>query len=100
MFYFSVFKEDSAAGFAIFKFSQSALAAAGFFYSQYLDLPYQLLLLAILAVSGTATFVIVELRNRKERPQGQPVPTEDNSCGIVASPNPTTSSDDYSPVRT
>ena len=42
--------------FAIFKFSQSALAAAAFFYSNQLELPYQLLLLVILCGKGLILF--------------------------------------------
>ena len=38
------FKENSAAGFAIFKFMQSLSCAIAFFYSPYLSLPWQLLI--------------------------------------------------------
>jgi len=98
----SVFKDDSAAGFAIFKFAQSGLSAAAFFYSTEIELPYQLLILVILNVLGTITFCTVELKTRKDQ---QPVPLgaetpatyiEDNSCGIIASNSNTF--DDQTPV--
>ena len=105
----SVFKDDSAAGFAIFKFSQSALAAAAFFYSNQLELPYQLLLLVILCVCGTFTFCYVELQTRRnqiplplsnnEAFDGTETPAtmvEDNSCGIIATNH--SNSDDKVPV--
>lgn len=41
----SAFKDESASAFAIFKFFQSAFAAAAFFYSNQIDLPYQLIVL-------------------------------------------------------
>ena len=60
----SVFKADSAAGFAILQFTKSAFSATAFFYSKELKLPYQLLILAVLCVLSTITFSIVELRTR------------------------------------
>lgn len=98
----SVFKDDSAAGFAIFKFAQSAMAAAAFFYSNQIELPYQLLILVVLCVLGTATFCIVELQTRKNQqllPLGTETPAtliEDNSCGIIATNS--SNSDDQAPV--
>lgn len=98
----SVFKDDSAAGFAIFKFAQSALAAAAFFYSNVIELPYQLLILVILCVLGTITFCTVELqvrRNQLPLPLGTETPAtmiEDNSCGIIATND--SNSDDQVPV--
>lgn len=90
----SVYKDDSAAGFAIFKFAQSAFAAAAFFYSNEIDLTWQLLFLAILCVLGTSTFCFVELKVRsRERnpylvggdsPEQNTTAEVDNSCGIVA----------------
>ena len=88
----SVFKDDSAAGFAIFKFAQSAFAAAAFFYSKEVTLPWQLLFLAILCVSGTGTFCYVELQVRRSdrnqpylvsSPQNTSNEEQDNTCGIA-----------------
>lgn len=58
-----MYHEDSASAFALFKFSQSIAAAAGFFYSSHLTLPYQLLILAVFCAIGTITFTVVEQRN-------------------------------------
>ncbi|XP_013879281.1 UNC93-like protein MFSD11 [Austrofundulus limnaeus] len=55
-----VYAEQSAAAFAIFKFIQSVCAAVAFFYSGYLLLMWQLLLLVILGFIGTLCFFIVE----------------------------------------
>ena len=62
----SVFKTDSAAGFAIFQFTKSAFSATAFFYSKELELPYQLLILVVLCVMSTISFCIVELKTRNE----------------------------------
>ena len=91
----SVYKDDSAAGFAIFKFAQSAFAAAAFFYSNVIELTWQLLFLGVLCVLGTCTFCYVELKVRsRERnpylvgsgssPEQNTTAEVDNSCGIVA----------------
>uniref|UniRef100_A0A2L2Y784 UNC93-like protein MFSD11 n=1 Tax=Parasteatoda tepidariorum TaxID=114398 RepID=A0A2L2Y784_PARTP len=56
----SVYSEDSAPAFALFKFFQSIAAAIAFFYSTKLILPFQLLILIIFAVMGTFTFWYVE----------------------------------------
>ena len=102
-FFCSVFKDESAAGFAIYKFFQSAFAAAAFFYSNVIDLPYQLIALGVLAVLGTICFCTVELRTRSRGSYDNAAdlisgstptnPDEDNSCGIVSSPVTTTSDD-------
>ncbi|XP_037545069.1 UNC93-like protein MFSD11 [Nematolebias whitei] len=55
-----VYAEQSVAAFAIFKFIQSVSAAVAFFYSGYLLLMWQLLLLVILGFAGTLCFFIVE----------------------------------------
>ncbi|KAK2833228.1 hypothetical protein Q5P01_017117 [Channa striata] len=55
-----VFAEQSTPAFAIFKFIQSVFAAAAFFYSGYLMLTWQLLLLVILGFTGTLCFFVVE----------------------------------------
>ncbi|XP_014868368.1 PREDICTED: UNC93-like protein MFSD11 [Poecilia mexicana] len=55
-----VYAEQSTPAFAIFKFIQSVSAAAAFFYSGYLLLTWQLLLLVILGFAGTLCFFVVE----------------------------------------
>ncbi|XP_071961166.1 UNC93-like protein MFSD11 [Antedon mediterranea] len=55
-----MFPEDSAPAFALFKFTQSLAAAAGFFYSNHLQLEWQLLILVISGTLGTITFFMVE----------------------------------------
>ncbi len=82
----SIFKDESAAAFAIFKFSQSGFAAGGFFYSNQIELPYQLIILLTFCICGTVTFCIVELRTRRSQAyvSGAQDNVEDNSCGIVA----------------
>jgi MFS family permease len=85
----SLFRDNSAQAFAIFKFFQSALAAGAFFYSSHLELSYQLLFLAIFCVLGTITFCIVERKVKRARGSNPPAsPTrehlEDNSCALAA----------------
>uniref|UniRef100_A0A1A8KX14 Major facilitator superfamily domain containing 11 n=1 Tax=Nothobranchius kuhntae TaxID=321403 RepID=A0A1A8KX14_NOTKU len=55
-----VYVEQSTPAFAIFKFIQSVSAAVAFFYSGYLLLMWQLLLLVILGFTGTLCFFVVE----------------------------------------
>ncbi|KAK5855883.1 hypothetical protein PBY51_007519 [Eleginops maclovinus] len=55
-----VYAEQSAPAFAIFKFIQSVFAAVAFFYSGYLLLKWQLLLMVILGFTGTLCFFVVE----------------------------------------
>ena len=93
----SVFKDDSAAAFAIFKFSQSCLAAVAFFYSNHLELPYQLLILVIFCICGTATFCYVELSTRRLQSYNGPEEV-DNSCGIAANTASTSDNDGSSPT--
>ena len=56
----SLFPDASAPAFALFKFTQSAAAAASFFYSSVFTLNIQLGLLVVFCVIGTLTFFIVE----------------------------------------
>ncbi|XP_043946426.1 UNC93-like protein MFSD11 [Protopterus annectens] len=56
----SLFSESSAPAFAIFKFVQSICAAVAFFYSNYLLLEWQLLILVIFGFFGTISFFFVE----------------------------------------
>lgn len=85
----TVYKDDSAPAFALFKFVQSSSAAIYFFYAGHLMLQWQLLILLIVCVLGTVAFCMVEFKTRKEMAavsQREPSPTteatEDNSCAI------------------
>ncbi|KAJ7989404.1 hypothetical protein DPEC_G00304200 [Dallia pectoralis] len=55
-----MFREDSAPAFAVFKFVQSITAALAFFYSNYLLLHWQLLILVIVGFLGTLSFFVAE----------------------------------------
>ncbi|XP_041825387.1 UNC93-like protein MFSD11 [Melanotaenia boesemani] len=55
-----VYAEQSTPAFAIFKFIQSVSAAVAFFYSGYLLLMWQLLLMVIFGFTGTLCFFVVE----------------------------------------
>ncbi|XP_044037169.1 UNC93-like protein MFSD11 [Siniperca chuatsi] len=55
-----IYAEQSTPAFAIFKFIQSVFAAVAFFYSGYLLLMWQLLLMVILGFTGTLCFFVVE----------------------------------------
>ncbi|KAM6913771.1 UNC93-like protein MFSD11 isoform 2-T2 [Lycodopsis pacificus] len=55
-----VYAEHSTPAFAIFKFIQSVFAAVAFFYSGYLLLKWQLLLMVVLGFTGTLCFFTVE----------------------------------------
>ncbi|CAL8303169.1 unnamed protein product [Merluccius merluccius] len=55
-----VYAEQSTPAFAIFKFIQSIFAALAFFYSGYLLLRWQLLLMVVLGFTGTLCFFLVE----------------------------------------
>ncbi|XP_078692786.1 UNC93-like protein MFSD11 [Branchiostoma floridae x Branchiostoma belcheri] len=67
----SLFSEDSAASaFALFFFTQSLTAAAGFFYSTYLILQWQLLIVAVFCVAGTLAFFEVEWKTSRPSKEG------------------------------
>ncbi|KAM9780121.1 UNC93-like protein MFSD11 [Neosynchiropus ocellatus] len=55
-----MFREESAPAFAIFKFIQSIMAAVAFFYSNFLLLHWQLLVLVLFGFAGTITFFLAE----------------------------------------
>ncbi|XP_010140365.1 PREDICTED: UNC93-like protein MFSD11 isoform X2 [Buceros rhinoceros silvestris] len=55
-----LYSEDSAPAFAIFKFVQSVCAAVAYFYSNYLLLQWQLLIMVVVGFFGTITFFMVE----------------------------------------
>ncbi|XP_070580414.1 UNC93-like protein MFSD11 isoform X2 [Ptychodera flava] len=62
-----MFPEDSAPAFALFKFVQSTCAAAAFFYSLYLTLQWQLLILVIFGTAGSLCFFV----GVESQPSGQ-----------------------------
>jgi len=62
-----VFVEQSASAFGIFKFVQSLASAASFVYSSRIALHWQLLIIAIFDILGTAACVKVELDSRKTK---------------------------------
>ncbi|MGH0133711.1 UNVERIFIED_CONTAM: hypothetical protein FKN15_053299 [Acipenser sinensis] len=55
-----MFPQDSAPAFAVFKFIQSISAAVAFFYSNYLLLHWQLLIMVLTGFLGTLTFFTAE----------------------------------------
>ncbi|XP_034960459.1 UNC93-like protein MFSD11 [Zootoca vivipara] len=55
-----LYSEDSAPAFAVFKFIQSICAAIAYFYSNYLLLQWQLLIMAVVGFFGTLSFFTVE----------------------------------------
>uniref|UniRef100_A0AAY5KCD8 UNC93-like protein MFSD11 n=1 Tax=Esox lucius TaxID=8010 RepID=A0AAY5KCD8_ESOLU len=62
-----MFREDSAPAFAVFKFVQSITAALAFFYSNYLFLHWQLLIMVIVGFLGTLSFFVAEWMVVKSR---------------------------------
>lgn len=62
-----VFAKNSAAAFALFKFTQSVAAAASFIYSSHIGLGAQMGILTVTGVIGTACFCIVEWSCRREK---------------------------------
>ncbi|XP_075033850.1 UNC93-like protein MFSD11 [Mixophyes fleayi] len=65
----TLYAEDSAPAFAIFKFVQSISAAVAFFYSNYLLLQWQLLIMVGFGLFGTISFFFVEWRAVSLGPQ-------------------------------
>lgn len=55
-----MYRDDSAPAFAVFKFIQSIMAALAFFYSNYLLLHWQLLILVAVGFLGSVTFFMAE----------------------------------------
>jgi len=91
----TLYSDDSAPAFALFKFVQSTSAAVAFFYSGHLQLPFHLLILVVMCVAGTLTFCLVEfkayratmLAQRESSPATKTEMEEEedeegNSCGI------------------
>ncbi|XP_052821047.1 UNC93-like protein MFSD11 [Mya arenaria] len=65
-----MFPEDSSPAFAIFKFTQSLASAVAFFYSDYLILKYQLLIMVILGSFGSLAFSTIEWESTKLKREG------------------------------
>ncbi|XP_062421783.1 UNC93-like protein MFSD11 [Pungitius pungitius] len=61
------FHDNSAPAFAVFKFIQSIMAALAFFYSNYLLLHWQLLILVLTGFLGCITFFLAEWRAESSR---------------------------------
>ncbi|XP_049835274.1 UNC93-like protein MFSD11 [Schistocerca gregaria] len=78
-----VWADDSAAAFALFKFTQSVAAAASFFYSSHVGLHAQLAILLVLSTLGTVMFCWVEWRSRARR-DGQRSPDLSQVEGSIA----------------
>ncbi|XP_036446016.1 UNC93-like protein MFSD11 isoform X2 [Colossoma macropomum] len=55
-----VYHDDSAPAFAVFKFVQSITAAVAFFYSNYLLLHWQLLIMVLVGFAGTLSFFMAD----------------------------------------
>ncbi|KAK2832945.1 hypothetical protein Q5P01_016834 [Channa striata] len=62
-----MFHDNSAPAFAVFKFIQSIMAAIAFFYSNYLLLHWQLLILVLAGFGGTLTFFVAEWTAQSSR---------------------------------
>uniref|UniRef100_A0A665TD82 Major facilitator superfamily domain containing 11 n=1 Tax=Echeneis naucrates TaxID=173247 RepID=A0A665TD82_ECHNA len=62
-----LFRENSAPAFAVFKFIQSIMAALAFFYSNYLLLHWQLLILVLSGFMGSMTFFMAEWHAESSR---------------------------------
>ncbi|KAH9413623.1 DUF895 domain membrane protein [Dermatophagoides pteronyssinus] len=65
----TLYADNSAPAFALFKFFQSIACACAFFYTPYFNLYIQLAILAIFASMGTLSFVIVEWKLRQQNDQ-------------------------------
>nr|XP_020443578.1 UNC93-like protein MFSD11 [Monopterus albus] len=64
-----MFHDNSAPAFAVFKFIQSIMAAVAFFYSNYLLLHWQLLILVLVGFLGSLTFFVSEWVVQSNRQQ-------------------------------
>ena len=66
----TIYSENSAPAFALFKFFQSIACAAALFYASVANLYIQLCILAVIASLGTVTFVLVEWNVKRELSSG------------------------------
>ncbi|KAJ8683273.1 hypothetical protein QAD02_019065 [Eretmocerus hayati] len=78
----TIYAQDSASAFALFKFCQSVAAASSFFYSNRVTLHGQLAILTISMILGTCAFCYVEIKHRRsKRLCSTPCPELDNDSG-------------------
>ena len=61
------YKTQSTVAFAIFKSIQTLGAALAFFYSTYIQLQWQLLVLVMFSTTGTVAFCAVDRTERRYR---------------------------------
>jgi len=64
-------EENASASFALFQFIQALAAASAFFYSVYVGLMYQLLILVVFMLVGTTCFLYLEVKYAKKFPIGE-----------------------------
>jgi len=69
----TLYSEDSAPAFALFKCIQSVAAAIGFAYGTVLVLKYQLLILVVTAFIGTLSFFYVERKHSRVKDGYDPI---------------------------
>nr|XP_018916429.1 PREDICTED: UNC93-like protein MFSD11 [Bemisia tabaci] len=63
----SLYPHDSAPAFGVFKISRSVFTAASYYYSRYLPLPTQLLILTIFGVLGMITFNVMNVTHERRK---------------------------------
>ena len=61
------YQDEAPAAFGILKFVQSVAAAGSFFYSPYLGFYWQLLILTVSNLAGTAAFVRADMKAREKK---------------------------------
>ncbi len=61
----TIYSNESASAFALFKFCQSVAAALSFLYSNHVGLHGQLAILMVSMVLGMGAFCIVDIRHRR-----------------------------------
>ena len=59
-----VYKDQAASAFGLLKFVQSLAAACSYFYSPFLGFYWQLLILGVFNIGGTAAFVRADKKAR------------------------------------
>ena len=59
-----VYKDNAASAFGLLKFVQSLAAACSYFYSPFLGFYWQLLILGVFNIAGTAAFVRADKKAR------------------------------------
>ena len=61
------YQDEAPAAFGILKFVQSVAAAGSFFYSPYLGFYWQLLILTVSNLTGTAAFVRADMKAKEKK---------------------------------